>query len=378
MAAAAAMHHWPAAAPVAMSASAPTTTMASVWAAAPSPAPAAAAAAAPASTCIAAAPVATGGTWLPPPPSPLIASAIRLADVRTDTDAVVTALVDGVSGANLTGSAKGARGALSLLPDASEAPSPAVYARLLAPAADRIIAAGASQHGWPTNVVAHALSAYIALAGVARDAGRGKVVLDELLADAVTGKADHDSRADTLAAVALSPASTSAPVPREDVGRAWVGRWQRYEVVLRGDAVAGADDVTWAASLFRDAAPRILIKSKKVQGKRHVTFIANLAMYGIDASAFAREVSRKCAASASVITAAEAGVSFGASAGGGGKGDAPVVQVLGNDVDAIASELTEAWGLPSDCVQTGEPPPKSRGKPAGGAAGHGGGSRGRK
>jgi len=178
---------------------------------------------------------------------------------------------------------------------------------------------------------------------------------------------------------------------RVDVARLWARRMTGLHAVIFPAAATAASStaatpapdgavaayLTGDVTLHRGPPPGISVVVKVLQGgRKHITYVAGLAGYRIDAAAFARECSKRCAASASLTTAAEAGIipavcaAAGAGSGGSSEGAAAVVvQVQGDEADAVTALLTEAkgYGLPRAVVHTpGEAGPGPR---AGGAAG---------
>jgi translation initiation factor 1 (eIF-1/SUI1) len=151
-------------------------------------------------------------------------------------------------------------------------------------------------------------------------------------------------------------------VARAEAGKAWSERWVSSTVVLRGEREDGGDVSLISALLFRGtgggsagagSSPRVTVMVKGVRGRKNMTFVVGCSTFGVPPAALARDLSRRLAASASVVPLAEADVHLPAwMAAGGAVGDLErvAVQVQGGDADAVVTALTTpiasgGWGL---------------------------------
>jgi predicted RNA-binding protein (TIGR00451 family) len=281
--------------------------------------------------------------------------------------------------------------------------------------------------------VIEALRAYIAEEGLAHPTDKSKILLDVVTADALTGdprrdpghdidlfKDMHGPSASVGGSVAVGAGAAGAgegeeddeeegdeegghaghhdddaAMSRVDVAKLWMRRMASYTAIIFPSAGAGASAAAAGATpgaaaaaaylagdvqLVKGPLPKVCIAVKALQGgRKHMTYVSGLAPYRIDEIAFAKECSKRCAASASVTSAAEAGIPALA-------GDARirgVVQVQGEEEAAITELLTDraGYGLPASAVQgtdTGEEGGggKGGGKRGGGrGAGRGGGAK---
>jgi translation initiation factor 1 (eIF-1/SUI1) len=182
---------------------------------------------------------------------------------------------------------------------------------------------------------------------------KSRVVLDEVLADALTGPLRKDTAADAaVVETDVGDVSVDATMPREDVVELFTQRLATVYLIFFPMFTASGAVASVDCHVHRGKTPRIHIHVKSLQGgKRHLTLVGGLDAYRIDPSVLARDASRRFAASASTTVGTEAGwVAPGTS------GDDALLQLQGNfgkDMMQLLCSDRESggWGLGEKSVQ---------------------------
>lgn len=238
-----------------------------------------------------------------------------------------------------------------------------------------------------------ALAAYISDHALVPADSKAHVTLDALLQEALFGRVHVDSRLDLTAPGSHAADSAADPAAlagsgegareveeaeaeeeeegeveetggdhaaaptllRSDATARWAARWTPVRMLIFPSPVTGAAEVLGP---YKSSMPRVVVCSRFVAGNKATTFVVGLHMFHIDAAAFARSASKKCAGSASVTTDAAVARTASGIVPGGLHASAlagAMVQVQGSVVQPLVDMLTaprakSGYGLPIECI----------------------------